>query len=121
MSFNRRYDDTYFVAMSYAAERVNAACSRVDKEEFSGDIVEEVKRQIRASRGVIVDLSEGKPNVLYEAGFAHALDRPTVHICSTPLSDLPFDIRNWNTVVYNHGQTTELREPLVRRLRKVLD
>ena len=90
---------------------------KVATHPFSGDIVEEVKRLIRASRGVIVDLSEGKPNVLYEAGFAHALDKPTVHICSTPLSDLPFDIRNWNTVVYNHGQTTELREPLVRRLR----
>ena len=28
---------------------------------------------------VIVDLSEAKPNVLYEAGYAHALNKPCIH------------------------------------------
>jgi hypothetical protein len=121
MPFSRDYDDTYFVAMSHAAAQVNAACTRVDKEEFAGDIVEEIKRLITASAGVIVDLSEGQPNVLYEAGFAHALGKPTVHICSTPLTALPFDVRNWNTVPYRRGQTTKLRHALARRLRAALD
>ena len=121
MPFSRDYDDTYFVAMSHAAAHVDAACTRVDKEEFAGDIVEEIKRLIKASDGVIVDLSEGTPNVLYEAGFAHALGKPTVHICSTPLSDLPFDVRNWNTLAYNRGQTTRLRDALARRLEAVFD
>lgn len=116
MPFDREYDDTYFVAMSHAAERVNAACKRVDRTEFSGDIVEEIKRLIVTSIAVIVDLSESKPNVLYEAGFAHALKRPTVHICSTPLDELPFDVRNWNTIQYNRGQTAALREGLAKRL-----
>jgi nucleoside 2-deoxyribosyltransferase len=83
--------------------------------------VEEIKRLITASAGVIVDLSEGQPNVLYEAGFAHALGKPTVHICSTPLTALPFDVRNWNTVPYRRGQTTKLRHALARRLRAALD
>ena len=121
MPFDRAYDDTYFVAMSYAAERVGGACMRVDREEFAGDIVEEVKRLIEASRAVIVDLSEARPNVLYEAGFAHALRKPTGHICSTPLSELPFDVRNWNTVAYSRGQTTKLRDRLARRLKAIID
>ncbi|MGD0173670.1 MAG: hypothetical protein ABSC61_04430, partial [Anaerolineales bacterium] len=87
---------------------------------FSGDIVDEIKRLIASSVAVIVDLSEAKPNVLYEAGFAHALKKPTVHISSTPLSDLPFDIRNWNTLLYQRGQTIKLQDPLARRLRAVL-
>jgi len=120
MPFDREYDDTYLVAMSYAAEKVDAACKRVDSTEFSGDIVEEIKRFIRDSIAVIVDLSEAKPNVLYEAGFAHALKKPTLHICSTTLSELPFDVRNWNTLAYNRGQTAKLRDPLSRRLRSVL-
>ncbi len=119
MPFTREYDDTYFVAMSYAAEQVNAACTRVDQTEFTGDIVEEIKRLIRESIAVIVDLSEGKANVLYEAGYAHALEKPSVHICSTDMSALPFDVRNWNTIKYYKGQTTALKEPLVRRLRTV--
>lgn len=120
MPFSREYDDTHLVAMSYAAKEVNAACERVDDMEFSGDIVEEIKRLINVSIAVIVDLSDAKPNVLYEAGYAHALRKPTVHICSTPLSELPFDVRNWNTINYNIGQTSQLRKPLARRLRSVI-
>ena len=120
MPFDREYDDTFFVSMSYAAEQVNAACKRVDRTEFSGDIVEEIKQLIHSSIAVIVDLSEAKPNVLYEAGYAHALCKPAVHICSTALSELPFDVRNWNTLSYNRGQTSGLREPLSIRLQAAL-
>jgi hypothetical protein len=120
MPFASEYDDTYFIAMSHAAEQVGAECKRVDRKEFSDDIVAEIKRLITASAAVIVDLSEAKPNVLYEAGYAHALRKPTVHICSTPLSELPFDVRNWNTIPYRRGQTALLQEPLTRRLKAVM-
>jgi hypothetical protein len=120
MPFAGEYDDTYFIAMSHAAEQVGADCKRVDLKEFSGDIVTEIKRLIHSSVAVIVDLSEARPNVLYEAGYAHALKKPTVHICSTPLSDLPFDVRNWNTIPYRRGQTALLQEPLTRRLKAVM-
>jgi hypothetical protein len=120
MPFDREFDDTFFVAMSYAAESINATCKRVDKTEFTGDIVAEIRRLIRKSVAVIVDLSGSKPNVLYEAGYAHALNKPTVHICSTPFSELPFDVRNWNTMEYALGQTSRLKGPLVRRLKSVM-
>lgn len=96
------------------------ACVRVDKEEFSGDIVEEIKRLISSSAAVIVDLSENRPNVLYEAGFAHALKKPVVHLSSTALTELPFDVRNWNTIPYGLGQVTTLRVRLAERLRAAL-
>jgi hypothetical protein len=120
MPFDGKYDDTYFVAMSHAARQIGAACERVDHAEFSGDIVEEIKRLIRASVAVIVDLSESKPNVLYEAGFAHALGKPVVHISSTDLAVLPFDVRNWNTLPYAVGATTALKDPLAKRLKTVM-
>ena len=62
--------------------QLRAATSRVD----------EIQRLIRQSVGVIADLSEAKPNVLYEAGYAHALNKPCVHICSTSIEKLPFDV-----------------------------
>lgn len=120
MPFSAEYDDVYLVAMSYAAESVNAVCKRVDYEGFSGDVVSEIKRLIQRSIAVIADISESKSNVLYEVGYAHALRRPTIHICSTPLSSLPFDIRNWNTLEYSKGQTFKLREELSERLKDVL-
>ncbi len=108
------------MAQVSACESVDAVCKRVDKEEFSGDIVSEIHSLIQQSVAVIVDLSESKPNVLYEAGFAHALPKPVIHICSTPLSELPFDVAHWNTIQYDQGQTYRLREPLARRLKAIL-
>jgi hypothetical protein len=121
MPFSPEYDDIFFVAMSYAAKSVGAVCRRVDLEDFGGDVVVEIKRSIDSCVAVIADLSESKPNVLYEVGYAHALDRPTVHICSTPLDELPFDVRNWNTLQYKRGQTYDFQERLSARLKVLLD
>jgi hypothetical protein len=120
MPFAGAYDDVYFVAMTHAAKSVNSVCKRVDREEFTGDIVEHIRDLIRGSIAVIADLSESKPNVLYEIGFAHALKLPTAHICSTDPAQLPFDVRNWNTILYTKGQTTQLQEPLSQRLKALL-
>jgi hypothetical protein len=121
MPFAKRYNDTYFGPMAYAAEKVGAACKRVDQEPFAGLIVDKIKRMIQSCSAVIADLSEGKPNVLYEVGYAHGLGRPTVHICATPMSELPFDVAQWNTLAYEFGNTVELREPLAESLRAVLE
>lgn len=119
MPFSPEYEDVYHVAIAGAAEAVGAVCDRVDLAQFSGDIVKEIRSRIRRSIAVIADLSEAKPNVLYEIGFAQALGRPTVHICSTPLDEMPFDVRNWNTLEYTKGQTHKLRDNLVKRLEAV--
>lgn len=120
MPFSGTYDDTFYNAMSYAAKSVNAACKRIDEEDFTGDITDKIKKDIKQSHAIIADLSESNPNVLYEVGFAHALEKPTVHICSTPLGKLPFDVRNWNTISYSLGQTYDLRKKLATRLKAVL-
>jgi nucleoside 2-deoxyribosyltransferase len=117
MPFAPQYEDVFFVAMRYAAEQVGAVCDRVDRREFQGNIVEEVRRLIRRSVAVIVDLSEAKPNVLYEAGFAHALQKPCIHICSTSFDRLPFDVAQWKTTKYSPGQIHKLQKELAERLK----
>jgi len=98
----------------------NATCVRVDHEEFVGDVVQEIKQCIHACSALICDLSLSRPNVLYEAGYAQALERPVVFICSTPLDQLPLNVRNENTLHYSVGQTSALREPLRHRLHAAL-
>jgi len=120
MPFASEYDDVFFVAMAFAAEQTGTTAKRVDREPFEGDVVDKICQMIRDSVGVIADLSDALPNVMYEVGYAHALERPTIHICSTPLSELPFDVRNWNTLAYKKGQTFGLREKLAERLKAAL-
>lgn len=92
----------------------------MDHAEFSGDIVDEMKKMIKGSIAVIADISEGRANVLYEAGYAHALDKPTVHISWAPVDALPFDVRQWKTIQYNRGQIHQLRPALAKRLQALL-
>lgn len=120
MPFSDEYEDVFLVAMAHAANSIGGVCIRVDREKFVGDIVEKIKEDITESIAVIADLSESKPNVLYEVGFAHALGKPVVHICSTPLSELPFDVKTWNTILYKKGQTHALKEKLADTLRAVV-
>ena len=120
MPFAPQYEDVFFLAMRYAAEQVDAVCDRVDRREFQGNIVDEINRLIKRSAAVFIDLSESKPNVLYEAGIAHTLKKPSIHLCSTSLNKLPFDVSQWKTTEYKPGQIHKLRQELTRRLKEVL-
>lgn len=120
MPFSAEYSDVYWVASRGAAEALGLGCVRIDEADYTGDVTEKIRTLIGESVAVIADVSEARANVMYETGFAHALQRPCVHLCSTPLDGLPFDIRNWNTMSYEKGETWKLRERLEERLRGVL-
>jgi hypothetical protein len=94
MPFAGKYDDTFFIAMIEAAKSNNVSCIRVDHTQYSGDVVKEIRRRISRSVAVIADISEARPNVLFEAGYAEARSKPVIYICSTPMTDVPFDVRN---------------------------
>ena len=121
MPFAAEFEDVYFVAMVEAAKLVGAACRRLDREDYTGDIISKLTQMIRGADAVVADISDANPNVLYEVGYAHALGIPAVHICSTPLANLPFDVRNWNTMQYERGRTHALRADLTQRLLAALN
>lgn len=49
---------------------------RVDDTEFIGQITEKVLSSIRVAEMVVADVTHERPNVYYEIGFAHALEKP---------------------------------------------
>jgi hypothetical protein len=117
MPFAAKYDDVFFVAIRGAAKASRSTAKRVDKEDYTGDVVERIRQRISHASAVVVDLSESRPNVLYEMGFAQASGKPVIPICSTSVDDIPFDVRNLNIILYEQGQTNALRPKLSRRLR----
>jgi hypothetical protein len=120
MPFQPAFEDVYFLGMAPASEDNGATCVRIDHEHFVGDVVAEIKTKIRASHAVIGDLSLARANVLYEMGFAAGIGKPIIQISSSPLHELPFDVRNDNTLRYTLGQVHVLRNDLSARLAAVL-
>jgi hypothetical protein len=120
MPYSEQYDDTFLVAMQPAAIVAGAICQRVDHDGRSGDVVQQIKEMIKASILCIADLSESRPNVCYEAGFAGALGKPVIQICSTDVNNLPFILRNNSTFKSKIGQTIKLRKKLEVELKKYI-
>ena len=120
MPYRSKYDDTFLVAIQPAALALNAVADRVDHTGRSGDVVQQIKEMIKAAQVVVADLSDSRPNVCHEVGYAEALGRPVIQICSSPLTSLPFNVRNNRTIPYSIGQTSRLRSKLKKELRKLL-
>jgi hypothetical protein len=112
MPFALQYDDTFLVAIEPASLANGAIAERVDHNGVAGAVVPQIKAMIKAARVVVADLSDSRPNVLHEVGYAEALRKPVIQICSTPTSDLPFNVRNNQTIIYARGQTAKLKKAL---------
>ena len=117
MPFAEEFDDVFVIGIAGAAERTRTTAYRVDHDNYSGDVVAKIKEEIRRSAVMVADLTRQRPNVLYEMGFAHALDKPVVPICSDDQSTVPFDVSHENILKYGQGQTARLRDALADRLK----
>jgi hypothetical protein len=118
MPFAKEYDDTFFVGIQPIVTRLKFDCIRIDQEPIPGDTTKNIKQMIEDSAFIIADVSESKPNVLFEMGYAEGNKLKVFQICSTGLDNLPFDIRNNKTIYYSKGQTKELSKVLNKTLRQ---
>jgi hypothetical protein len=86
-----------------AAERTGFVIRLVRADEIRGSniISDALQRTIRESDLVIADLSRNRPNVMYELGIAHALQKPVILVASeTDFLQRPFDISGFLVNVY---------------------
>ncbi|MCL2593850.1 MAG: hypothetical protein FWD82_10905 [Defluviitaleaceae bacterium] len=70
------------------------------------NILQEIIQPIFEAKVILANLTGLNPNVLYELGIAHALDKKTIAITKDDLSTLPFDLKQYR--VYKYG--TEFTE-----------
>ena len=87
---------------------------RADEVEHSGSITDLVLKQIKTHRFLISDLTHERPNVYYEIGYAHGMQKEVV-LTAHRDTKVHFDIASHNVIFYSSG--TELEERVARRLR----
>lgn len=119
MPFEDKYDDTFLTIVT-VARVIGAAARRIDQLGVMGDPVQEIKAEIERSHLLVADLSEVRPNVLYELGYADAIGKRTVLITSSELRDLPFDVRARQVLRYTIGSSKTLSGPLESALTDAL-
>jgi len=114
--FNDMYDDA-FRQISDICRSVGLRAIRGDEDHVKGDILRYILRGLVKANIVIVNVDGRNPNVFYELGIAHALDKGTI-LVTRSVSDLPVDIKSKRVIVYK--EFADLDSQLKSELIKVL-
>ncbi|GAB1820444.1 hypothetical protein [Herbidospora sp. RD11066] len=93
--------EVYEQVILAACRRFAIVTVRADELPGSGEINEQVCRQIVDADIVIADLDGGNPNVMYELGIRHAIGKPTVQLGEH--GRLPFDISIIRTIQFTRS------------------
>lgn len=99
MPFKVEMEDVYHYGIKQSVEANELRCDRVDKEAFTGDILEQIKKRIESSVAVIAELSGENPNVHVELGYAWGKEIPTILLLREG-EELCFDLRGQRCLVY---------------------
>jgi hypothetical protein len=99
---------TYEESVKLLEEVIEPACEsvgldpvRADGLTRAGEITDQVFRRLRNDDVVIADVTAANPNVMYELGLRHTLDKLTVQLGE--YGRLPFDINVIRTIVFSRS------------------
>lgn len=100
MPFSKDFNNYYTYGIKESCKDAGAHCERVDEQTYNETILERIYNQINKADLIIADMTGKNPNVFYEVGYAHALNKPTV-LLTQDAKDIPFDLQSYPHIVYN--------------------
>jgi hypothetical protein len=110
-----RLQDAY-ESFKEVCEEFEYECRRVDDASAVGRIIPAIFEGIRRSAFVIADLTEQRPNVYYELGLAHGLDKPCI-VAAYSETTLPFDVHDVPTIFWESQK--QLKDLLRQKIKDV--
>lgn len=115
MPFAADFEDVYAVIKTTVESAISdpaGRCFRLDESRPAGRVTDRLLTELRSATICIADLTETKPNVMWELGFAMALEKPTIIITQNPGS-LPFDVHDMQSITYQRNRlNATLADPL---------
>jgi hypothetical protein len=84
-----------------AIKKAGLKAVRADADIFgTGKIIDQIWSGINTAKVLVAELTTKNPNVFYELGLAHALNKPVVLVSSNE-EDVPFDLRHIRVIYYD--------------------
>ena len=101
MPFANPIGGYYSAIYEPAIRKAGLSPVRADADIFgTGKIIDQIWRGINSAKVLVAELTDRNPNVFYELGLAHALDKPVVLVCSNE-NDVPFDLQHIRVIYYD--------------------
>lgn len=102
MPFSEPFDSLYREVIAPVSKDMGFTLVRVDEINGPGIILDDIQQQIAQADAVVAEISTPNPNVFYELGYAHALEKPAVLLVRREQgSQMPFDIRGYRAIFYD--------------------
>ena len=119
MWMNNSLDDAWEQGIEPGIRDAGYEPMRIDRKEHNDKIDDQIIAEIRRSRFVVADFTQGQDGarggVYFEAGFAKGLGIDVIFTCRQDLHDLiHFDTRQYNHIFWQ--QPVELRKKLADRI-----
>ncbi len=105
-------------AIKDVATSIGLVAERVDDPASTDRITDRVLESLQRAEFVIADLTHNKPNVYYEAGYAHALGKTPVYIAREG-TVIEFDLKDYPVIFFQNMR--QLKAELKKRLRGLLE
>ena len=101
MPFGEPFDSYYREIFVPTIKRAGLKPIRADEIHRPGVIINQVWESIKQATVLVAEVTDQNPNVMYELGLAHAINKPVVQIIKNDAKNVPFDLRSLRHIVYN--------------------
>ena len=102
MQFTPPFDELFEDVIYPVCAEMGIEATRSSDIYRPGLIIQDIIQGLAESQVVIAEITPANPNVFYEVGYAHALNKPTILLANREeTAQLPFDLWGFRVVFYD--------------------
>lgn len=117
---NNKFKNIFEIIIKKSLEENNFIVERANDIQNIQNILKDIVESIINADLIIADLTDLNPNVLYELGIAHTVQKPTVLITQN-IDEIPFDLKTYRVIPYsNEFNQAEILYNVLKDLSKKL-
>ncbi len=122
MQFGEPYDSLYAEVIKPVSSEMGLEAYRADDVYKPGIILQDIIKGIVESEVIIAEITPQSPNVFYELGYAHALEKNTILLAERE-HRLPFDVQSYRCIFYDNTirGKREVEEYLRKHLSNIVE
>lgn len=98
MPFSNNFKYFYYFIKHHLKEKYDIVLERADAKIMPMAFIDKIKTYIKNDDLIIADLTQNRPNVLYELGIAHQAGKDVILISSDSIDDAPSDIKHFDII-----------------------
>jgi hypothetical protein len=108
MPFRADLNFFYLYLRRHLQDKHGLRVERGDHQILTVPLLEKIREQIVEAKVLLADITGRNPNVFYELGLAHALEKPVILLTQDEAEDVPTDIRHLEFIRYDLSKDVDV-------------